>query len=427
MVKVRRKAKSTVAKTALLSTLLTGAFYIVAPGLPKVGGFVTRYFCSHPLEYISTAMFFTGVAILLQKVMQLRAENRMLNQSSEFIEANSEVTDFETLTKRLDEWCVSEERQRDTTLVQRVTEVIRFLKTNRRIGLDDHLRYLAELASDRLHQTYATIRTITWAIPILGFLGTVIGITMAIANVTPEQLDTSLGEVTGGLAVAFDTTALALGMSIVMVFLSFIVERSEQQILAEVEQFGIRSLLPWFSKAEEETDVAPEPVAGQVVMNELWTEQMAELRSVWTHMLESHSAELKNGLQQEVEATLKLHSSAAEESRQSYSAALHESSSSIVAQTQQMLSQFDQRVQSWQDALLLSSQSSSAQSEALHQLGANLLRLQESEERLANLQQLLVDNLQALDVANTMEQTANSVAAAVHLLTARADGIRRAA
>lgn len=371
-------------------------------------------------------MFFTGVAILLQKFARLRSENRMLDESSEFIEANSEVTDFKTLTLRLDEWCANEDRQNDTTLMHRVTEVIRFLKTNRRVGLDDHLRYLAELASDQLHQTYATIRTITWAIPILGFLGTVIGITMAIANVTPEQLDTSLGEVTGGLAVAFDTTALALGMSIVMVFLSFMVERSEQQVLGEVEQFGIQSLLPWFSKAEE-AEVVAEPVIGQAVINELWAEQVTELRNVWTRMLESHSTELQHGLQREVAATLKLHSDAAEESRDSYSAALHESSSSIVSQTHQVLSQFDERVQSWQDALLLTSQSSSAQSEALHQLGAKLLRLQESEERLANLQQLLVDNLQALDVASTMEQTANSVAAAVHVLTARTDGLRRAA
>lgn len=424
--KIRRKAKSGVVKTTLLATFLTAGFYLVAPELPRVGAFVTRYFCSHPLEYISTAMFFTGVAILLQKFARLRSENRMLDESSEFIEANSEVTDFKTLTLRLDAWCANEDRQNDTTLMHRVTEVIRFLKTNRRVGLDDHLRYLAELASDQLHQTYATIRTITWAIPILGFLGTVIGITMAIANVTPEQLDTSLGEVTGGLAVAFDTTALALGMSIVMVFLSFMVERSEQQVLGEVEQFGIQSLLPWFSKAEE-AEVVAEPVIGQAVINELWAEQVTELRNVWTRMLESHSTELQHGLQREVAATLKLHSDAAEESRDSYSAALHESSSSIVSQTHQVLSQFDERVQSWQDALLLTSQSSSAQSEALHQLGAKLLRLQESEERLANLQQLLVDNLQALDVASTMEQTANSVAAAVHVLTARTDGLRRAA
>ncbi|MFO0006175.1 MAG: MotA/TolQ/ExbB proton channel family protein, partial [bacterium] len=77
-------------------------------------------------------------------------------------------------------------------------------------ALDDHLKYLADLAADRLVQSFQLVRTVTWAVPIMGFLGTVIGITMAIANVTPEQLDSSLPEVTSGLAVAFDTTAQAL-------------------------------------------------------------------------------------------------------------------------------------------------------------------------------------------------------------------------
>ena len=68
---------------------------------------------------------------------------------------------------------------------------------------------------------------------------------MAIANVTPEQLDSSLPEVTAGLAVAFDTTAQALTMSMLLVFATFLVERGEQSILNDVEQFGIDSLVPF--------------------------------------------------------------------------------------------------------------------------------------------------------------------------------------
>ena len=78
------------------------------------------------------------------------------------------------------------------------------------------MTYLAELGSGRLHDGYALIRTITWAVPILGFLGTVIGITMAIANITPDKLEASLPEVTAGLAVAFDTTALSLALSMLL-------------------------------------------------------------------------------------------------------------------------------------------------------------------------------------------------------------------
>ena len=58
--------------------------------------------------------------------------------------------------------------------------------------------------------------------------------------VTPEQLDSSLSSVTGGLAVAFDTTALSLGLSLVLVFCSFGVEKAEERILSAVEEYGLR-------------------------------------------------------------------------------------------------------------------------------------------------------------------------------------------
>jgi hypothetical protein len=86
--------------------------------------------------------------------------------------------------------------------------------------------------ADRTHESYGFVRTISWAIPIIGFLGTVMGITVAIANITPEQLDTSIGAVTGGLALAFDTTALSLTLSLVIVFAYFVVERADDDSVA---------------------------------------------------------------------------------------------------------------------------------------------------------------------------------------------------
>ncbi len=46
--------------------------------------------------------------------------------------------------------------------------------------LDDELKYLSDIDAGRLHTGYGLFRVIVWAIPILGFLGTVIGITMAL-------------------------------------------------------------------------------------------------------------------------------------------------------------------------------------------------------------------------------------------------------
>ncbi len=425
--------------TAILAVSGTIGFYAFAyaapsvPGLQSVGAFVQRYFCEHPLEYISTVMFFTGMAILFQKFRGLKSERAALQLAAQAASdsslAGSEPSDGADAAEReaiLSEWSAANRRLSRTQVHVRIQDVLQYMHGSGRTGLEEHLRYLAELASERLHQTFATVRTITWAIPILGFLGTVIGITMAIANVTPEQLDTSLAEVTGGLSVAFDTTALALGMSIVLVFAAFAVERSEQHVQNDVEQFGIETLLPWFGEAVRGVEQGHANMGLNAMQANLWGEQLTQLKTTWSDLLQNHAASMEEVLGAEVNHTLKLHRDHSADARDAYSEALQHSSHLVVQQTATLLATFEERIASWQDAMMVSSKNSVQQSEALHELGATLLRMTESEERLTQLQKLLTDNLQALHVADTMEQTASSLTAAVHILTARTSG-RRAA
>src|SRR5437667_11120998 len=129
-------------------------------------------------------------------------------------------------------------RLRETYLGRRVGAVLDFLVSRpTAAGLDDQLRALTDNDSITLESNYSLIRIITWAIPILGFLGTVLGITQSISGVTPEKLEHNLSEVTDGLALAFDTTALALGLTMAVMFLSFIVERAEQGVLDRVDEY----------------------------------------------------------------------------------------------------------------------------------------------------------------------------------------------
>ena len=68
---------------------------------------------------------------------------------------------------------------------------------------------------------YRTVKLFIWAMPILGFIGTVLGISLAVGgfsdflttNVSIDQVDevtAQLGEVASGLSFAFDTTLLGL-------------------------------------------------------------------------------------------------------------------------------------------------------------------------------------------------------------------------
>lgn len=95
-------------------------------------------------------------------------------------------------------------------------------------------------------------RMLTWGIPILGFLGTVIGIGASVgqfdgllADVQDiDNLRRGLTQVTAGLGTAFDTTLLALSISLLVALPLALVERQEQQLLSLIDQILRASITP---------------------------------------------------------------------------------------------------------------------------------------------------------------------------------------
>src|SRR6201999_1221002 len=112
--------------------------------------------------------------------------------------------------------------------------------------LDDHLRHLEELEAVQANASYSMARIIIWAIPILGLLGTVMGITIAVANLNPQTLEESMTMVTHGLGVAFDHTATALSLTMLLMFIKSRVERLEDLLLARVDGRGSQELVGRF-------------------------------------------------------------------------------------------------------------------------------------------------------------------------------------
>ncbi len=115
------------------------------------------------------------------------------------------------------------------------------------LALDDSSFYLSASES-----SYALPRILVWAIPLLGFIGTVVGISSAVTGFSSflentaeiEQIKEGIGTVTSGLAVAFDTTLLALFLSVVVMIPLVLVERLESRLLLAIDVYLNDRLLP---------------------------------------------------------------------------------------------------------------------------------------------------------------------------------------
>ena len=124
-------------------------------------------------------------------------------------------------------------------------------------ALDDSSFY--QTASE---SSYSVPRILVWAIPLLGFIGTVIGISGAVSGFSGflensgdvEQIKEGIGQVTSNLGLAFDTTLLALFLSVVVMIPLVLVERYESKLLLGIDIFINDKLLPRFKKNHEQLD-----------------------------------------------------------------------------------------------------------------------------------------------------------------------------
>jgi len=102
-----------------------------------------------------------------------------------------------------------------------------------------------ELYLHEIDLRYSMIRYVVWAIPTLGFIGTVVGISLALAFAGSVDLQdpSLLAELTKRLAVAFNTTLLALVMSAFLVLLQHVVQAYEERALNQAGQYCLDNLI----------------------------------------------------------------------------------------------------------------------------------------------------------------------------------------
>jgi len=205
------------------------------------GGIVTdanviRYLAGHWVEYVEVIMFCVGLSALLLKGLDLVAQRKRIGEVvlEPIPEGGQNPVDAQSLLESLPE--EDDAGRSGGYLTRRLREALDLVvRTGTADDLEDHLKYLSDLDAARAAQSYGLVRFVIWAIPIMGFLGTVIGITVAIASLSPTQLENISG-VVAGLGTAFDTTATALALSMVLMFLQFVIDRYEQSLLSEVDQ-----------------------------------------------------------------------------------------------------------------------------------------------------------------------------------------------
>jgi len=347
-----------------------------------------------PIEWAEVVLFCVAAFALLARYLGQRRVRAVFNHEilPEWDGTPVPVTDANQLQVDLR---YLGRRWQNTYLVRRVSAILDFVRhRNSANGIDDQMRALSDNDAMALDGSHSLLRFIVWAIPILGFLGTVLGIAGAVTGLTPEVLERELSKVTDGLALAFDTTALALALTMILMFMQHLVERVEQGTFEAIDQYMDIHLAHRFERGVADSNNVV-PIIEQNTERLFRTIEKVVQRQadIWADTLEKadhHWAEQTERQQQQFNAVLE-------------------------SALDKVMVKHTQRIREIQEALNWVTEKMAAQVNTLEQI-------QENDGHLARTQDLLQKNLATLANSNTFDETMQSLTAAIHLLTARSGG-----
>ena len=193
-----------------------------------------------------------SLAILLIKIQKLHIQRKalalkLLPDDSAF------VLTCATARTILDNMNLLVSNPKDFVLLDRIQRALVNLKNLGNVSaVAECLNTQAQNDEDYLSSSYTIMKGFIWAIPVLGFIGTVLGLAEAIGGFgaviekgvsDPQKLIAALGNVTGGLSTAFETTLIALAMALVIQLMMTWVLNREELFLDECSDYCHRYLI----------------------------------------------------------------------------------------------------------------------------------------------------------------------------------------
>lgn len=203
------------------------------------------------VQYITVFFAFWTAAILVLKWRKVSFQRKAMNavlvpRDPHFILSGG------TASAVIDELYRVCDDPRQFVLFNRILNALSNLKNMGRIGdVEDVLTAQADHDADRMETSYSLCKGLIWAIPVLGFIGTVQGLSFAVGNfgtVLAAEADVSslkpaLRGVTSGLSVAFETTLVALVFALMLQLVLTLVKGSEEQMLDDFHEYCHRNLV----------------------------------------------------------------------------------------------------------------------------------------------------------------------------------------
>jgi biopolymer transport protein ExbB/TolQ len=183
-----------------------------------------------------------ALAIMGYKARTILRERRLLDVDLVPVAEGMRILPEDTREFARQVQALPEESQRMLLPRTLLNALRRFASTRSIQDVSSSTHTICESESERLESELSMIRYISWAIPSIGFIGTVRGIGEALAQ-ADQAVHGDITGVTESLGIAFNSTFIALLISIFLMFLVHQLQLMQERLVFDSENYTNEKLI----------------------------------------------------------------------------------------------------------------------------------------------------------------------------------------
>lgn len=212
---------------------------------------VANLFYKHfTVSFLNTLFFSWAIAICWLKLKKLRHQRAAMLLDVLPMELGKDING-DSVSRFIDHIYRLPVNLRDSLMVNRIRKALEFFEVRQNVShVAAMMTSQSAIDGSRIMGSYILLRAFLWAIPLLGFIGTVVGLSHAISGMRFGNVEDigaimgSINSVTSGLGTAFDATLLGLVFAVTLNFPLNSLAKHEDEALNDIDAFCNEVLLP---------------------------------------------------------------------------------------------------------------------------------------------------------------------------------------
>ncbi len=415
----------------LLGSLICYGYYAVLKLNPDRLALLYRYSTCHEVAYVTVELFFIATCTLVYKLLEVLKQQKLQRLNTAAVDEIKLARSDEEFDGEMQQllWLEAAWKSQTRALYsswfgQRIRDFLYSQMLRKSLEQSDETQNkLAERDANLQHDSFALLRIFAWAMPMLGFLGTVLGLSTTLGQMDAAALASgsqeAMNEITQGLYVAFDTTAIGLVLTMVVIFGQYVISKLEVNVLQKIDSLTEdllgHTLVPQANKHDfSKVDSAVEAVTASVLKS---VEKLVEKQSaLWQSALEKSQERWQlatNGTNEAVQQSLL---PAISQAISNLVSPLHEHQEKIAKLHSEGATLVDHRVQQWQVTISDQARAMVEQQAEMRKQSDLLRELIEKADLVKSMEAPIQSTLQRLTDVDRFHDAAVCLAEAIAVL-----------